>query len=52
MAEEFLEEMYREADLVCDLKQIIEYAKVHDEYHVVDMGNKILPRLGRSVKST
>ena len=50
MAEKFLEEMYREADLACDLKQIIEFAKIHDEYHVVEMGNKILPRLGEVCK--
>ena len=50
MAEKFLEDMYREADLVCDLKQIVEFAKVHDEYHVVEMGNKILPRLGEVCK--
>lgn len=51
MAEIFLEEMYREADLVCDLKQIVEYAKVHDEYHVVELGNKMLPRLGKVCKA-
>ncbi len=50
MAENFLEDLYREADLVCDLKQIIEFAKIHDEYHAVEMGNKILPRLGEICK--
>ncbi len=51
MAESFLEEMYREADLACDIKQIVEYAKVHDEYHVVELGNKLLPRLGEVCKA-
>lgn len=50
MAEDFLEEIYREADLACELKQVVEYAKIHDEYHVVEMGSKLLPQLGEVCK--
>lgn len=50
MAEDFLEKFYREADLACELRQVVEYAKIHDEYHVVETGNKLLPRLGEVCK--
>lgn len=46
MAEEFLEEIYKEAKLFCAVKQLAEFAKMHDTGHEVQMGNQRLPELG------
>ena len=37
MAEDFLEEIYQDARLIDQMRQIVNYAKVHDEYHVVSI---------------
>lgn len=45
MAEAFLEEIYKEAALVCQLKEAVEYAKIHDELHMVEICNVIFQPL-------
>lgn len=45
MAEQFLEEIYQEAKLLCELRQVVEWAKVHDDHHVVMRYDEILPQL-------
>ncbi len=45
MAEEFLEEIYREANLSCRLKKAVEYARIHDEFHMIAICNDIFQPL-------
>ena len=45
MAEAFLEEIYREAALVCRLRQAAEYAKIHDELHMIAICNAVFQPL-------
>ncbi|MBD5497000.1 MAG: DUF115 domain-containing protein [Lachnospiraceae bacterium] len=45
MAEAFLKEIYKDAKLIYDARQIVEYAKVHDEHHAAMKFNEIQPRL-------
>ena len=45
MAEAFLEEIYEEAALVCQLKQAVEYAKIHDELHMIAICNAVFQPL-------
>lgn len=47
MAEDFLEEIYRDAKLISEMRQIVSYAKVHDEYHVPRAYTEYLPELIR-----
>ena len=47
MAEEFLEEIYRDANLISEMRQIACYAQVYDEYHVKTMYTEYLPELIR-----
>lgn len=45
MAEAFLEEIYEEAALVCQLRQAVEYAKIHDELHMIAICNAVFQPL-------
>ncbi len=50
MAEAFLEEIYEEAALVCQLKQAVEYAKIHDELHMIAICNAVFQPLCKICK--
>lgn len=41
MAEEFLEGIYREAYLAYRLKKAVEYARIHDEFHMIAICNDV-----------
>lgn len=45
MAEVFLEEIYKDARLIYEARQIVEYAKVYDKHHAAMKYNEILPGL-------
>lgn len=45
MAEDFLEVIYKEAGLLCEIRQTVDYARVHDDLHAVEKCNKIFPQL-------
>lgn len=47
MAEDFLEEIYRDAKLISEMRQIAYYAQVHDEYHVKMAYTEYFPELIR-----
>ena len=47
MAEEFLESIYQEAKLLCELKQMVEWSRVSDEQHLVLAGNTVMPKVGQ-----
>lgn len=47
MAEDFLEEIYKDAKLISEMRQIACYAQVHDEHHVRMKYSEILPELIR-----
>ncbi len=51
MAEQFLEEIYDEAKLLCELRRVVEWAKLHDDHHVVMYCDLMLPQLGRLCQS-
>lgn len=51
MAEEFLEEIYREANLIYEARQIVEYTKIDDKYHATIKYNEILPELIELLKN-
>ncbi|MDE5679926.1 MAG: hypothetical protein K2I01_05780, partial [Lachnospiraceae bacterium] len=40
MAEAFLEEIYKEAELAYRLKLAVEYARIHDELHMGEICNE------------
>lgn len=46
MAEEFLESIYEEAKLLCELRQVVEWSKVNDSHHAVMACNVMLQELG------
>ncbi len=50
MAEAFLEEIYEEAALVCQLKQAVESAKIHDELHMIAICNAVFQPLCKICK--
>lgn len=50
MAEDFLESIYKEARILCDLRQVAYWIKVKDTHHVVNTCNKLLPELGEICK--
>ena len=50
MAEEFLESIYEEAKLLCELKQVVEWSKVNDSHHAVMACNVMLQELGNLCK--
>ncbi len=50
MAEDFLESIYREAELLCQVRQTVAYARVHDDLHTVAMCDKLLPKLRDACK--
>lgn len=45
MAEAFLEEIYREAELIYKLKLAAEYARIHDELHMGEICSEIFQPL-------
>lgn len=45
MAEAFLEEIYKEAELAYRLKLAVEYARIHDELHMGEICNEIFQPL-------
>lgn len=45
MAESFLEQIYREAALACKLKAAVEFTRVYDDIHTVDICNNLLAAL-------
>ncbi|MDE7224116.1 MAG: DUF115 domain-containing protein [Acetatifactor sp.] len=47
MAEEFLEEIYQDAKLISEMRQIVCYAQIHDEYHAESKYTEQLPELIR-----
>lgn len=50
MAEEFLEEIYQDAKLITQMRQIVCYAQVHDEHHARIKYTQQLPELIRVCK--
>lgn len=50
MAEEFLEEIYRDARLLCELRQITDWTRVGDRHHTILRYNQLLPELVRICK--
>lgn len=47
MAEDFLEEVYQDAKLIDQMRQVVYYAKVHDEHHVAGNYEEHYPELIR-----
>lgn len=47
MAEDFLEEIYQDAKLISEMRQIVCYAQVHDEFHVKEKYMEQFPKLIR-----
>ena len=47
MAEEFLESIYKEAKLLCELRQMVEWSRVSDELHLILAGNTVMPEVGK-----
>lgn len=47
MAEDFLEEIYQDAKLISEMRQIVCYAQVYDGYHVKRIYTECLPELIR-----
>lgn len=45
MAEDFLEEIYAEAKLTCEIRQVVEYAKSNNRMRLNQKGNALLGRL-------
>ncbi|MCM1185068.1 MAG: DUF115 domain-containing protein [Lachnoclostridium sp.] len=45
MAEAFLEEIYQDARLICELKQVVQYARRNDLVHLVDKADELLQKL-------
>lgn len=45
MAEQFLEPIYQEAKLLCELKQVVEWTRIRDNHHVMLGCNALLPEL-------
>lgn len=45
MAEAFLEEIYSDARILCELKQVVEYARVQDSSHFLQVGDILLSKL-------
>lgn len=45
MAEEFLEPIYEEANLLWELRQVVEWIKVDDAHHSVMTGNALISKL-------
>lgn len=45
MAEEFLEPIYKEAKILCALRQVVEFLKVHDEHHAKSHYDAVIPEL-------
>ncbi len=45
MAEAFLEEIYKDGRLICELKQVVGYARRNDLVHLVDRGDELLQKL-------
>lgn len=45
MAEAFLEEIYKDAKLIYEARQIVEYTKVYDKHHAAMKYNEVLPWL-------
>lgn len=50
MAEEFLEEIYQDARLLCELRQITDWTRVGDRHHTILKYNQLLPELVRVCK--
>lgn len=45
MAEDFLEKIYQEASLLCDLKEVVEYTKIYDDLRAVEKSNALFQGL-------
>lgn len=45
MAEDFLEEIYRESKILCELREVVRYARVNDPTHLRQRGNILLSKL-------
>lgn len=50
MAEAFLEEIYQDARLICELKQVIEYGRRNTLEHLVQQGDVLLQKLANVCK--
>lgn len=50
MAEDFLESIYKEANILCTLRQAVEWMRVNDSHHAVSVCNELLPKLGELCK--
>lgn len=47
MAEDFLEEIYQHAKLISEMRLVVSYAQVHDEYHATRAYTESVPELIR-----
>lgn len=45
MAEAFLEEIYQDARLICELKQVVQYSRKNDFVHLLLFGDELLQKL-------